>query len=197
MYSPGLWGGSIVRSTVVLVGDVTVVGDGRDSRYFRAYEKSDPTNYRRGENAYIQPNIVPLLRGCRDFHLPVCRGNDDTVLVQARRHGVGVEDRPHSLNVRALRTRLGHIRGARVRRAPVQSLGVWMHPEETLVAGLTVTLADGLPGVLVQELADHGLSNGVNHCRICWLLRVLWLGRAVGRLARRNGSASRSVWVPL
>jgi hypothetical protein len=65
MYSPGLWGGSIVRSTVALVGDVRVVGDGRDKRYFKAYKQSQlPRIITREECIHltkyrVSPSLVP------------------------------------------------------------------------------------------------------------------------------------------
>ena len=37
-----------------------------------------------------------------------------------------------------------------------------MNPEESLVPPLAVALPNCLPGVLVQELADHGLGDGVD-----------------------------------
>lgn len=40
----------------------------------------------------IQPDIVPLLRWCGDLHLPLGGRNNDTVLVQPWRHGVGVQN---------------------------------------------------------------------------------------------------------
>ena len=41
-----------------------------------------------------------------------------------------------------------------------------MNPEEPLVSPFAVTLPDGLPRVLVQELANHRLRNCVDDRRV-------------------------------
>lgn len=42
-----------------------------------------------------------------------------------------------------------------------------MHPEEPLVSLLSIALANGAPGIFVQELADHSLGDRMNDSRVC------------------------------
>jgi hypothetical protein len=42
-----------------------------------------------------------------------------------------------------------------------------MDPEEAAMAVLRHAFTPGLAGVLPQVLADHGLSDGLYHARIC------------------------------
>ena len=74
----------------------------------------------------------------------------------------------HGVKVRTtLGARFRHICRSRIRRTPIQGSGVRVNPEEALVPALAVTLANGLASVLVQELADHGLSDRVDNRWIC------------------------------
>lgn len=61
---------------------------------------------------------------------------------------------------------LGSSTASRILCAPVQSLGVWVYPEESLVSISTLTLADRSPRVLVQILSNHRLRNRVDCLRI-------------------------------
>ena len=63
----------------------------------------------------------------------------------------------------ALCTGFSDIRRTRIGRAPIQSPGIRVDPEETLVPALSVSLADRAPRVLVKVLAYHRLRNRVNH----------------------------------
>lgn len=42
-----------------------------------------------------------------------------------------------------------------------------MDPEEPLVSLLSIALANGAPGIFVQELADHGLGDRMDDSRVC------------------------------
>lgn len=42
-----------------------------------------------------------------------------------------------------------------------------MHPEEPFVSLLSIALANGAPGIFVQELADHSLGNRMYDSRVC------------------------------
>lgn len=67
----------------------------------------------------------------------------------------------------ALRARLARAGRTRVRVAPVQRLGIGMHPEETFMSPIAVSLADGLARILEQILADHRLRDSVNNAWVC------------------------------
>lgn len=139
---------------------------------------------------------MPLLRWRRDLHLPVRRRDNHAVLIETRRHGIGVQDRPDALDVRTLGARLRHIRRARVRGTPVECLGVRMHPEEPLVPRLPMSLSNRLPSVLVQELSNHRLGDRVDDSRIRRLWDLVSLRRDIGRFLGGNRRAARSVRVP-
>ena len=62
----------------------------------------------------------------------------------------------------ALRILLSNIRRTRVCRTPIQRPRIRVHPEEPLVSPLAMTLANRLPRILIQELADHRLRDGVD-----------------------------------
>ena len=55
-----------------------------------------------------------------------------------------------------------HTNRTRIRRTPINRFSVRVHPEEALVPPLPVALANRTASVLVQELADHGLSDRMN-----------------------------------
>ena len=72
----------------------------------------------------------------------------------------------------ALCTGFSDIRRTRIGRAPIQSPGIRVDPEETLVPPFAVSLPDRPTCILVEELANHSLRNGVNDC---------WISRASSR----------------
>lgn len=183
------------RASEFVLGHVVTTGARRNHssvstgvRGGRAHGRTPHGRRRRARQKVFQstqPHIVPLLRWRRDLHLPIRRRDHHAVLVQTRRHGVGIQNRSHTLDVGTLRTRLRHIGRARVRRAPVERLRIWMHPEEPLMPRLTVSLPNSLPGILVQEFPNHGLRNRVDHGRISRLLVGIGLGSIFRRLLRR------------
>lgn len=141
----------------------------------------------------IKPHIVALLGRASDLHLSVGRGNNNTVLVQARRHRVRVEDRPHALNVRTLRATLRDPTAPWIRRAPIQGLGIWMNPEEPLVPRLPMTLSNRLACILPQKLANHRLGNRVDDIRVGGLHVRVGFGRGVGYMRTLGGSRALHV----
>ena len=66
----------------------------------------------------------------------------------------------------ALCTGFSDIRRTRIGRAPIQSPGIRVDPEETLVPAFSMSFPNCPPCVLVQELPDHCLRDCMNNCRV-------------------------------
>jgi hypothetical protein len=48
---------------------------------------------------YIEPDIVSFFCRRRDFHLPLGRRDNNTILIETRRHGIRVKHRAYTFNV--------------------------------------------------------------------------------------------------
>lgn len=154
---------------------------------------------------------MPLLRRSRDLHLTLRSRHNDTILVQPRRHRIGIQNRPHTLNIRykkprsatynatkkkstehtALRTGLIHIRTPRVRRAPIQRLRIRMHPKEPPMPPLSMSLPNRLPRIFVQKLPNHRLRNRMDNNRISATLTTNTTRRHIRHPIRRRRRVRR------
>ena len=47
----------------------------------------------------IEPDVMSFLRRRSELHFSLWCRDDDTVLMKTRRHGVGVEDIPYSIDI--------------------------------------------------------------------------------------------------
>jgi hypothetical protein len=86
---------------VLFPGDRTFGLLGLARRYFGAYSSGQFSFGREiGETeTYIEPDIVSFFRRRRDFHLPLGRRDNNTVLIETRRHGIRVKHRAYTFNV--------------------------------------------------------------------------------------------------
>lgn len=109
---------------------------------------------------------MPLLCRRSDLNFSPRSRHDDTLGEQTGGLDVGVLDNLDIRDEHTLGRTLGSSTASRILCAPVQSLGVWVYPEESLVSIATLTLADRSPRVLVQILSNHRLRNRVDCLRI-------------------------------
>ena len=129
----------------------------------------------------IEPGFVSLasLAGELDS---AARSNDDQALaVQSWRVRIVVRHNVDSLNLDALGPALGPVtRGGWIAVTPIQCSCIWMNPKVTAMPCLGHVGRTCLPGVLPQILANHSLSNGLYHARICAWGEAMSSSKAVG-----------------
>lgn len=51
------------------------------------------------ETIHIQPNIMSILRGGSDLHIPMRCRNDNTILIEPGRHGIRIKNRTNTFDV--------------------------------------------------------------------------------------------------
>jgi hypothetical protein len=123
----------------------------------------------------IEPSLVPLTSGRSEDNFTTGRHNNQGLPVQARRVSIAISNDPNRLNGDTLR--LQHVSTSRagVFLAPVESPGIWMHPEKASMSGIRGLAPSSFPCVLPQVLADHSLGDGLDHAWICSRLDAFWI----------------------
>ena len=87
---------------VLLPGDRTFGLLGLARRYLRAYRMVNfhlEKKKKSETKTYIEPDIVSFFCRRGDFHLPLGRRDNNTILIETRRHGIRVKHRAYTFNV--------------------------------------------------------------------------------------------------
>jgi hypothetical protein len=79
--------------------DVRVIGPRKE--VFQGLQRGQfSIEKKKGETeTYVEPDVVSFFCRRRDFHLPLRRRDNNTILIETRRHGIRVKHRAYAFNI--------------------------------------------------------------------------------------------------